>query len=638
MRDTKKCILILISMFIMMCSEKTYALENREILFISSYNPNFITFRDQVKGIETALGDKYNLQVEYMNCISDNSRVDEKDFYNLLKYNISTYKYLEGILLGDDEALEFYIKYKDDLFKDIPVSFFGMSNDENINTAIKFDNVVGVKEKESLDEVIKLIQSYHKNVENIILIDNDYRVISSFYDNKENLKYDNFNFKNLVTKDLSIDDFKNEVANIDENSAIINLYPIHFKDVEWLDYNDVNAIIKDNTNNLPIYTCLNYAITDGVIGGKVVNMYNQSKLATEMLLKVIRGEDLNNKYIGDDSTNDYIFNYDLLKQHNIKLNSLPTNSIIINNPIDVIKKNKNIFINIAILLLGLTSIIIALIGYIKYRKQYEKKIIEAKNMAEEASILKSHFIANISHELKTPITVIMSVIQLLQIKNKDDFRNENIQIIDNNCKRLLRLINNIIDIEKFDSNNIKLDLKNINIVSLIDDIVESIEPYAKSKNLNIIFDPHYEEIYMAIDCPKIERVVLNLLSNAIKFSYDSGTIYISLYKDNYNNVVISFKDYGQGISEKNLKNIFHKFTQVDNTMTRNNEGSGIGLSIASAFVTLHKGTIEVKSKENEGSEFMIKIPIKLVDKKNILTHDREILDYNTRTELSDIYL
>ena len=638
MRDTKKCILILISMFIMMCSEKTYALENREILFISSYNPNFITFRDQVKGIETALGDKYNLQVEYMNCISDNSCVDEKDFYNLLKYNISTYKYLEGILLGDDEALEFYIKYKDDLFKDIPVSFFGMSNDENINTAIKFDNVVGVKEKESLDEVIKLIQSYHKNVENIILIDNDYRVISSFYDNKENLKYDNFNFKNLVTKDLSIDDFKNEVANIDENSAIINLYPIHFKDVEWLDYNDVNAIIKDNTNNLPIYTCLNYAITDGVIGGKVVNMYNQSKLATEMLLNVIRGEDLNNKYIGDDSTNDYIFNYDLLKQHNIKLNSLPTNSIIINNPIDVIKENKNIFINIAMLLLGLTSIIIALIGYIKYRKQYEKKIIEAKNIAEEASMLKSHFIANISHELKTPITVIMSVIQLLQIKNKDDFRNENIQIIDNNCKRLLRLINNIIDIEKFDSNNIKLDLKNINIVSLIDDIVESIEPYAKSKNLNIIFDPHYEEIYMAIDCPKIERVVLNLLSNAIKFSYDSGTIYISLYKDNYNNVVISFKDYGQGISEKNLKNIFHKFTQVDNTMTRNNEGSGIGLSIASAFVTLHKGTIEVKSKENEGSEFMIKIPIKLVDKKNILTHDREILDYNTRTELSDIYL
>ena len=638
MSNTKKHIMLLLIVFLVMHSEKIYAAENREILFISSYSPNFITFKDQIKGIETVLGDKYNLQVQYMNCTSDNSRVDESNFYNLLKYSISSYKNLEGILLGDDEALEFYIKYKDDLFKDIPVSFFGMSNEKNINTAIKFDNVVGVKEKESLDETIKLIENYHKNVENIIIIDNDYRVINSFYNNKDYLKYDNFNFKNLITKEFNIDEFKNKLDHIDKNSAIISLYPIHFKDVQWLDYKDVNTIIKDNTNNIPIYTCLNYGITDGVIGGKVINLYNHSKLATEMLLKVINGENLNNKYIGDDRTNDYIFDYDLLKQYNIKINSLPTNSLIINNPIDIIKDNKNIFINILILLLGLTSIIITLISYIKYRKKYEKSIIEAKNMAEEANMLKSHFISNISHELKTPITVIMSVIQVLQIKDTDDFSNKNIQIIDNNCKRLLRLINNIIDMEKFDSNEITLDLKNVNMVSLIDDIVESIEPYAKSKDLSIIFDPHLEELYMSIDCPKIERVLLNLLSNAIKFSYNCGVIYISLYKDNDNNAVITFKDYGSGISEKNLKNIFDRFTQVDNTMTRSNEGSGIGLSIAHSFVTLHKGSIEVKSRENEGSEFIVKIPIKLINEKNIPTYDREILDYNAKTELSDIYL
>ena len=147
MIDTKKFILIFISLFLIMYSPKTYALENKEILFISSYNPNFITFKDQVKGIESALGDDYNLQVQYMNSTSDNYRVDENNFYNLLKYSLSTYKHLEGIILGDDDALEFYIKYRDDLFKDIPVSFFGISNEENINTAIKFDNVVGVREK-----------------------------------------------------------------------------------------------------------------------------------------------------------------------------------------------------------------------------------------------------------------------------------------------------------------------------------------------------------------------------------------------------------------------------------------------------------------------------------------------------------
>ena len=442
----------------------------------------------------------------------------------------------------------------------------------------------------------------------------------------------------MVTKEFNIDDFKNKVSNISKNSAIISLYPIHFKDVEWLDYNDVNTIIKDNTNDVPIYTCLNYGITDGVIGGKVVNIYNDSKIATEMLLKIINGENLNNKYIDDDRANDYIFNYNLLKQYNIKIHSLPKNSIIINSPWNIISENKNIFISILILLIGLTSIIVALITYIRYRKKYEKSIIEAKNIAEESNRLKSHFISNISHELKTPITVIMSVIQLAKINNKEDSNNKNIQILDNNCKRLLRLINNIIDMEKFDANELKLDLKNVNIVSLIDDIVESIDPYAKSKDLNIIFDPHYEEIYMAIDCPKIERVFLNLISNAIKFSYNGGLIYITLYKDNDNNVVISFKDYGIGINEKNLKCIFDRFTQIDNTMTRHNEGSGIGLSIAHSFITLHNGTIDIKSKEKEGSEFIVKIPIKLMDEKNILTHNREILDYNTKTELSDIYL
>ena len=638
MIDTKKFILIFISLFLIMCSPKTYALENKEILFISSYNPNFITFKDQVKGIESALGDDYNLQVQYMNSTSDNYRVDENNFYNLLKYSLSTYKHLEGIILGDDDALEFYIKYRDDLFKDIPVSFFGIINEENINKVIKFDNVVGVREKESLDEIIKLIQNYHKNVENIILIDNDYRVINSFYDNKGHLKYNDFNFENLVTKEFNIDDFKNEISNINKNSAIISLYPIHFKDVQWLDYNDINPIIKDNTNNIPIYTCLTYGITDGVIGGKVVDMYNHSKVATEMLLKFINGENLNNKYIGDDSTNDYVFNYNSLKKHNIKLSSLPENSTIINNPIDTIKRNKYLFLCILLLLLTLMSIIITLIIYIKYRIKYERNIIKAKNMAEEASMLKSHFISNISHELKTPIIVIMSVIQLLQIKNTNHYSDKNIDIIDKNCKRLLRLINNIIDMEKFDAKEIKLDLKNINIVNLIDDIVDSVEPYAKSKNLNMIFDPYCEEVYMAIDGPKIERVILNLLSNAIKFSYPSGTVYINLYKDNENNVVISFKDSGPGISEKNLKSIFDRFTQVDNTMRRNNEGSGIGLSIANSFVTLHKGTIDVKSKENEGSEFIVKIPIKLIDEENILFYDREILDNNAKTELSDIYL
>ena len=142
---------------------------------------------------------------------------------------------------------------------------------------------------------------------------------------------------------------------------------------------------------------------------------------------------------------------------------------------------------------------------------------------------------------------------------------------------------------------------------------------------------------MALDCAKIERVLLNLLSNAIKFSYVDGIIYVNVNKKE-ENVIISIRDFGIGMSEKYLDKIFDRFFQVDYTMTRKNEGSGIGLSIVKSFVSLHNGSISVKSKENEGSEFVINLPINLIEDKELFLYDSEVLDFNIKTELSDIYM
>ena len=184
---------------------------------------------------------------------------------------------------------------------------------------------------------------------------------------------------------------------------------------------------------------------------------------------------------------------------------------------------------------------------------------------------------------------------------------------------------------------LKLDLENINIVNLIEDIISSINPYAQSKNLNIIFDTNDEDIIMALDYAKIERIILNLLSNAIKFSNDNGVIYVNVNKED-ENLIISVKDFGIGMSKEHLDKIFDRFIQLDNTMTRKNEGSGIGLSIVKSFVCLHKGSISVKSKENEGSEFIINIPINLIEDKELFLHNSDVLDFNIKTELSDIYI
>jgi len=282
----------------------------------------------------------------------------------------------------------------------------------------------------------------------------------------------------------------------------------------------------------------------------------------------------------------------------------------------------------------------------KYSKT-EAELIMAKVDADEANIANSNFIANISHELRTPIAVILSGIQLIEanIKNDTVLNQQNscnhVRIIKQNCYRLLRLVNNIIDVTKIDAGFRKLDLKNLNIISLIENITISVVEYAKLKGITVIFDTDEEEKIIAIDPDKIERIFLNLLSNAIKFTPKNGYIFVKI-SDEGNNVIISVEDTGIGIPTEKKEVIFEKFQQIDNTFTRRNEGSGIGLSIVKSFVELHDGKISVSSELKKGSKFVIELPVKELyedqsQKPQTQTENSSGCVDVLNIELSDIY-
>lgn len=260
--------------------------------------------------------------------------------------------------------------------------------------------------------------------------------------------------------------------------------------------------------------------------------------------------------------------------------------------------------------------------------------------------LKTEFFSNMSHELKTPLNVILGTIQLLElyiekgiIGNNEKEINRYINIMKQNCYRLLRLINNIIDITKMDSGFYQIKLENHNIISIIEDIALSIAEYTKNKGIDIIFDTEVEEKIIAVDPDKMERVMLNLLSNAIKFTDIGGIISVNIY-DKENSIIISVKDTGVGIPEDKLKNIFERFSQVEKTIIRNKEGSGIGLSLVKSLVELHGGNISVNSEFGKGSEFIIELPVKVLKERpytenNIGTNSGNI--ERISIEFSDIY-
>lgn len=277
-------------------------------------------------------------------------------------------------------------------------------------------------------------------------------------------------------------------------------------------------------------------------------------------------------------------------------------------------------------------------------KEDVKRNVELLNESIEYNKYITEFFANISHELKTPLNIIFSSVQILNLYNESfqpdilKKREDYLDVMKQNCYRLTRLINNILDMTKLDAGFIKPQMKNKDIVSEAESIVMSIIPYAESKGVKIIFDTDEEERIMAFDPDKIERIMLNLLSNALKFTNEGGYIYINIYNE-ADTVSISVRDTGIGIPEDKLGLIFERFMQVDKTLKRNHEGTGIGLSLVKSFVELHRGNIKVSSKINEGSEFTIILPVNEIKGEDIIeTEIKGTFSEKISLELSDIYL
>lgn len=278
----------------------------------------------------------------------------------------------------------------------------------------------------------------------------------------------------------------------------------------------------------------------------------------------------------------------------------------------------------------------------------EQKELQEKARAFEQAIqlenLRSEFFANISHELRTPLNIILSTLQLIQHKGEtisnEEKLNSYLKGIKQNSYRLLRLVNNIIDTTKIDAGFMNVDLMNCNIVNIIEDITLSVAQFIEEKGLILIFDTDNEEKVMACDPDKIERIILNLLSNAVKFTEVGDSIFVNIYDKN-DKIVISIKDTGIGIASDKVDLIFERFRQADKLLSRRCEGSGIGLSLVSSLVQMHGGTISVKSKLGEGSEFIIELPVRICNenckKEDITEMVRKTQIQKCNIEFSDIY-
>jgi len=298
------------------------------------------------------------------------------------------------------------------------------------------------------------------------------------------------------------------------------------------------------------------------------------------------------------------------------------------------------------ILLGATLLLLIL-RFLFNRQKIKNELIFEKTKAKnlhELDMLKLRLFTNISHEIRTPLTLILGPLEKLISKQVPD--NEipsHLSLVYRNTRQLDRLINQLLDFRKLETGNLKLELTQDDLVSLVSEVVISFQEFAKEKQITLEYHSLKKKIVSFFDPDKVRTILNNLISNALKYTEEGGLVSVHLslvfdHDDNSSNfkpaeqyIEISVKDTGKGISDTNLEKIFTRFFRVDSK--NESTGTGIGLSLVKELIKLHNGSIDVQSKPGKGSKFTVRLPYTTDIEERIPETTEAILSVKTRDDL-----
>jgi len=251
-----------------------------------------------------------------------------------------------------------------------------------------------------------------------------------------------------------------------------------------------------------------------------------------------------------------------------------------------------------------------LISDITDMKEVETRLRQARDLAESANQAKSEFLATMSHELRTPLTSIKACIGLMGGLMSDEMSDDGktmLEIANKNCETLLLLINDLLDFEKIISGTMAMDIKQHDLGVLVHSSIETNQVYAQSHSVRFHLNEPQAPRWAEVDEHRFAQIMRNLLSNAAKFSPADSTVEVSVLDGN-EEIIVTIRDQGIGISEEHKESVFERFIQIDSSDNRQRSGSGLGLSITKAFVEGMEGVISFESEIGKGTTFYISFP------------------------------
>lgn len=279
-------------------------------------------------------------------------------------------------------------------------------------------------------------------------------------------------------------------------------------------------------------------------------------------------------------------------------------------------------------------LVLGIVNYILSRMRHRREIMKREH-AEQLNEAKLQFFINISHEIRTPMTLIINPLEKLLADKRDGELHKTYLMIYRNAQRILRLINQLMDVRKLDKGQMFMKFRETDMVGFIADLMQTFEYMARKKNIRFVFKHEMPQLKVWIDLNNFDKVLMNILSNAFKYTPDGGEVQVSLSTGrditrrdalrDYFEIVIT--DSGIGIDRNKIERIFERFYQIDNDVTKSNFGTGIGLHLSRSLVQLHHGIIFAENREDApGSRFIIRIPL---GSAHLRTDELETVDADT---------
>lgn len=608
--------------------------KGHSILIISSYNPdahptsaNISEFMDEYH----KLGGTRNVIIENLNCKSFSEFMSWKvKMRSLLQKYTGRMKPEAMILLGQ-EAWASYLSQKDSLVNDVPVICCMVSK----NAVLLPDKPVSLQKwmPESVDFFadslkhqvkagfmyeydvignINLIKKLYPNTRNIAFIsDNSYGGVSlQAHVRKEMKKFPDLRLVLLDGRSHTIYTIVEELRKLPPNTAILlGTWKVDMNDGYFV--HNAAYVMMDANPQTPAFSLTVTGFGYWALGGIMPNYHIFGRDLARQIIKMQKNPRSKTLHV-EIVKNKLLFDYKVVQKKGINLSVLGKKEYeFVNEPTSFYEQYKSFLLGIiAFLILLILALCISLFFYFRTKRLKDNLEISegelriAKDRAEESNRLKTAFLANMSHEIRTPLNAIVGFSEVLVSGgNTEEEQRSYIDIVKTNSDMLLRLINDILDVSKLESDRVKFEYEKSDVILLCHQILASVD-FAKKSDNKFFFSSSYESFELKTDVSRLQQILFNLLSNANKYT-DSGVIRLEfVVYDSF--VEFSVTDSGCGIPQEKHQQVFERFTKL-NEYT---QGAGLGLSICQLIVAKWGGDIWVDTNYHDGARIVFTHPIK----------------------------